>query len=118
MVADRAVEWPVWPRCPIAAPAGEQQLAAGPMEHDPSIVPAEAAVADPGDLAEGAELVEQARLVAGDSRRQHVALEHGCGNRHSGELVDDLREPLEGGAATELRRVGPDRDHALPGRQE
>ena len=65
------------------------------MQHDPAVVTAEAAPADPGDLAERPELVEQARLVAGDAGREDVALQHGGGDRHARELVHDLGEALQ-----------------------
>ena len=63
------------------------------------------------------ELVEQPRLVAGDPRRQDVALEHRGRDRQAGQLVDDLGEALEAatrGAAARLARRGD----AVPRRQE
>ena len=97
-----------------ACPVGAQELAAGPDEHDPAVVAAEAPPPHPGDLAQRAELVEQPRLVAGDARRQDVALQDGGRDRHAGELVDDLGEPLEGGAAAQRRPGRAARPAATP----
>ena len=48
----------------------------------------------PGDLAGEAELIEQGPVVAGDTRRQHIAFP-GSGRRlESLQLPDDLREAL------------------------
>ncbi len=87
----------------VGRPGRPQDLAARPDEDDPAVVAAEAPPPHPGDLAERAELVEQPRLVAGDPRRQDVALEDGRRDRQPGQLVDDLGQPLEGGAAAQRR---------------
>ena len=84
----------------IRDPDRAQDLAAGPDERDPPVVAAEAPPPDPGDLAERPELIEQARLVAGDPGGQDVPLEHRRRDRQAGQLVDDLGEPFEGGRAT------------------
>src|SRR5438093_840422 len=69
VVADGRMKWRVG-RFRSVRPAGRQeQLAAGAMEHDPAIVATQAPVADPGDLAQRAELVEEPPLVAGAPRR-------------------------------------------------
>ena len=79
---------------------GAQDLAAGPDQGDPPVIATEAPPPDPGDLAERPELVEQARLVARDPRRQDVPLEDRGRDRQAGQLVDDLGEAFEGGRAT------------------
>ncbi len=58
---------------------------------------------DPGDLAHRPELVEQARLVAGQPGGQDVALEDRGRDRQAGQLVDHLGQPFEGGLAAEDR---------------
>ena len=93
-----------------------QRLAPGPNERDPPVVAAELPVPDPGDLAERAQLVEEARLVARDPGRQDVALQHRRGHRHAGELIDDLGEALEGGRARNGAGVAPARGDPVPGR--
>ena len=94
----------------------------GPEERDAAVVASQRPAPDPGDLALGAELVEEPRLVAGNARREHVTLQHRRRDRDAGQLVDDVCEPLHGGLSAEWRRVlGPgdrDRRHALPCRQE
>ena len=104
-------------------PAGGRP--ARPEERDPPVVAAQRPATDPGDLAEGAELVEEPRLVARDPGRQHVALEHRRRDGDAGQLVDHLGEPLQGGLAAQGRRdVRPERPghgrrrHALPRGQE
>ena len=80
---------------PLACRAcvGQEVDAVAPVERDPSIVATERSAADPDHLAGGAELVEQARGVAGDACRQDVALEHRGRDRHPLELGDDLDQP-------------------------
>src|SRR5439155_19264292 len=65
----------------------------------------------PGDLAREAELVEQRPVIAGQPRRQHVALPGGRRGLEPLQLPDDLRQPLR---AVQLRS----RVHVLPAEQE
>ena len=81
-----------------------ERFPAGSEERDPPIVPAEAPPPHPGHLTERPELVEQTRLVAGDAGRQDVALEDRGRDRQTGQLVDDLGQPLEGRRAAQRRR--------------
>ena len=98
VLADRVVpRAPSGGSVPSGSPIGAQDLAARPDERDPAVVAAQAPPPDPGDLAQRPELVEEPRLVAGDPRRQDVALEDRGRDRQAGELVDDLGEPFEGG---------------------
>ena len=116
--ADRLVERRFRRRRGVRDLAREQELAAGAVKDHSAVVAAQAAVAHPRHLPERAQLVEQARLVTRNARRQHVPLQHGSGNRHARQLVDDLGQALERGAAAERRRVRANGDHALPRRQE
>src|SRR4029450_6193691 len=95
-----------------------EDLAAGSVERNSPVIAAEAPPTDPGDLAHRPELVEEARLVAGDPGREHVALQDRCGDRQTGELVDDLSEALEGRDRAERRQGFANRDYSMPGRKE
>ena len=91
----------VRPLDPVGRAHRAQRLPAGPEQHHPAVVTAQAPAPHPGDLAHRPELVEQPRLVARDACRQHVALQDRGGDREAGQLVDDLGEALEGGRAAE-----------------
>ena len=104
------------PRVDVADRA--EQLAARPDEDDSAVVAAEAAASHPGDLAESPELVEEPGLIAGDPDRQDVALEDRGRQRHAGQLVDHLGEPLESRGLAQRRRRVADSQDALPRRQE
>ncbi len=121
VLADPVVELADRPLHAIGRADRAQDIAARPDQHDPAVVAAEAAPPHPGDLAHRAQLVEQARLVAGDAGRQHVALQHGRRDGHAGQLVDDLGQALQRGRSPEWRHVRAGARHrhdALPGRQE
>ena len=102
----------------VGRPDRPQDLAAGPHQRDPPVVTPETPASDPGHLAERTQLIEQARLVAGDPRRQHVPLEDRGRDRQPGQLVDDLGQALERGRRAEGRAGHADRGHTLPHRQE
>ena len=120
---------PVRPR-PARRLAGDQRRSQGvapprPEEGDPPVVPTQRSAAHPGHLSQGAELVEEARLVARHAGRQDVALQDRGRDRHAGQLVDDLRQALEGSLPAQRRRdVRAERAghrrrrHPLPGGQE
>ena len=95
-----------------------QDLAPGPDQGDPSVVAPEASSPHPGHLAERAQLVEQARLVARDPRRQDVALEDRGRDRQPGELVDHLGESFERGRGAQRRAGLAERRDTLPVGQE
>ena len=95
-----------------------ERLAAGAVQHDAPVVPPERTSPDPGDLAERAELVEQPRLVTRDPGRQDLPLEDRGRDRHAGQLVDGLGEPLEGRGATQGHGCRSERGDTLPGGQE
>ena len=82
-----------------------QRLPAGAIENDPAVVAAQAAPADPGYLAQCAQLVQQARLVAGDPGRQNVALQNGGRDRETRQLIDDLRQALQRSFSAERGRL-------------
>ena len=94
---------------PSGRPIGRRTSRPGRTEDDPPIVATEAPPPHPGHLAERAQLVEQPGQVAGDSRRQDVALENRGRNREPGQLVDDLGQALEGGRAAERLPATPQR---------
>ena len=106
----------------VGRATGAQQLPAGSEEHHAAVVAAEAPPPHPGDLAHGAQLVEEPGLVAGDTRRQHVPLQDRRRDRQARELVHDLREAFQRSGATErgtgTPRRGGRRGHALPRGQE
>ena len=107
-VADRVVYLAVG--CALERGTARQQAHAVTEEHaDPAVVGAERARADPDELARRAQLVEHARAVAVDARRQHVALEDGSGNRHPLQLLECLDQGV--GSA-------PASSDVLPGAQE
>ena len=80
-----------------------------PIDDDAAVVAAERALADPHDLADGAELVEHARLEVGHARRQDDALELGEGQGDALELIDRFAQPPDAAAR---------RADAVPARQE
>ena len=102
----------------VAGRHAAQPLAAGSVQHDPSVVAAQATGTNPGHLAKSAELVQQAWHVARDSSRQDVAFENRGRNRHARQLVDHLRQSLDRRLAPDRGRRLADRPDALPGRQE
>ena len=82
----------------------------GAVEGDPPVVPPQGPVADPGDLAGCAQLVEEARRVTGDARRKDVALQDAGGQRQALELRHCLGQAVE--------TASPSRPDPLPGREE
>ena len=107
--ADRVVDRSRWPVLAGARALASRSTRSRRIERDPPVVAAERAAPDPDDLAGRAELVEQARRVAGHAGRQHVALEDRCGKRHALELATASIEPPEAAG----RRADP-----VPRRQE
>src|SRR5437868_3028105 len=104
MLADLLVARTGRPFRPINRAGRPQRLAPGPVQREPAVVPAQAPPPHPRDLAQRAELVEQAWLIARDAGRQHVALQDRRRNREARELVDDLGEPLQRRRAAERWR--------------
>ena len=122
---------PAGPRCPRIAswrgptggggPSGwadgAEQLATRADEDDPAVVAPQAAPAHPGDLAEGAQLVEQPRLVARDPGGQDVALEDG--GRDGAMPASWSTTSASRSSAAVPRKgdgVGAGRSDAVPGR--
>ena len=99
--AQPLVELPSRPLHAVGRAGGPQQLPARPQQDHAAVVPAKAPPPHPGDLAHGAQLVEEPRLVAGDARREDVPLQDGRRDRQARELVHDLREALQRRGATE-----------------
>ena len=107
-----------------------QRLAAGPVEDDAPIVAAQTPPPRPCHLAQRPELVQEPRLIAGDPRRQDVALQYRRRDRNAGQLIDHFRQPLERHVATRRRSMARsgrlalgrpaygNRPHSLPRRQE
>ncbi len=118
MRSEGLVSWPDRRWRSVRLVGRPEQLAPGPDQDDPAVVAAEAPPPDPGDLSESTQLVEQARLVAGDPCRQDVPLEDRGGDRVAGELIHDLGEPLERGGAAQGRGRRPRRSDPVPFRQE
>ena len=121
VLADPVVQLADRPLHAIRRPDRSQDVAPGPHEHDPAVVATETPPPDPRDLAHRPQLIEESRLVAGDARREHVALQHGRRDGHAGQLVDDLGESFQRGRSPEYRHVrarSRDRHDPLPCRQE
>ena len=80
-------------------PAGASSAqVVGEVERDAAVAFAERLDAEPGDLAGRDQRVEQRRPVAGDARRQHLALEHRGDQRRALQPLDDIEQRVEPGA--------------------
>src|SRR2546428_1481137 len=85
----------------------EQAGTVAPIERDAAIVGADRATSDPDHFAAGAQLVEQAGLVAMDAGGQDVAFIRRPGQERAFELGDDLQQPIEAaGLATQAVPAG------------
>ena len=92
--ADGSASWTGPGRALLGGAGARQQVhPVATEERDPPVVAAQRAAADPHHLAGRAELVEQARRVAGHACRQDVALEDRRRDRHALELRDGLDQP-------------------------
>src|SRR5579871_5066328 len=78
-----------------------------------TVVGAEAATPNPHQLAAGAQLVQQPRLVAAHARREHVALIDRPRQERAFELHEHLQQPIQaagfGADAVPRRQEAPER---------
>src|SRR5439155_1056552 len=84
---------------PTRVDRSQPRSIAAQVQRHATIVRPERTASYPHDVAHRNELVQQARVVVGDSARDHIALDDACRQCKALELEHDLEQPVAAGRA-------------------